>query len=179
MHESTLAKRYASALADLAAEEGSLDRVGTELDGFQELLRALPALERLLTSPTATREDQESALAAILEKGAPSALTSKFLRLLVHKGRMVLIESIITSFNRELEVRSGRMTVHVKTPMPLTQTHAKGLQTTLSKMTGKSVQLEIEEAPDLLGGMVIRMGSQMMDFSVRGRLERLQAQMRG
>ena len=179
MHESTLAKRYATALADLAVEQNLLEDVGSDLNGFLELFQTTPAFRFLLTSPTAERGDQHAALTAFLEGAAPSAVTSSFLKLLVDKRRMILIEAIVAAYNRNMDDLAGRLTVDIQTLLPLTDSHAERIRATLSKVTGKSVLLDVSTDPGILGGMVITMGSVMMDYSVRNHLNRLKDTMRG
>ncbi len=179
VHESTLAKRYASALVALAEEQDQLEAVGGALNQFVELYRTTPAFRLLMTSPTAERKDQHAALGTFLDRSAPTEVVGNFLKLLVDKRRTALIEDIRAAFDRLVEVRAGRMTVDVASPVPLTDEHARRLQSILSEMTGKTVRLEATTDPSLLGGLVITMGSVMMDYSIRNHLNRLQAMMRG
>lgn len=179
MHESTLAKRYASALADLAVEQNLLEDVGDDLNGFLELFRSTPAFRFLLTSPTAERRDQHAALSVFLEHATPAPVTSNFLKLLVDKRRMVLIESIVTAYNWDMDDRAGRMTVDICTLLPLTDIHSERIRATLSDVTGKTVRLDMTTDPGILGGMVVTMGSVMMDYSIRNHLNRLKSTMRG
>ena len=179
MHETTLAKRYAAALAELAVEQNLLEAVGRDLNGFLDLFRSTPALRFLLTSPTAERRDQHVALAIFLEQATPAPVTSSFLKLLVDKRRMVLIESIVAAYNGNVDTRAGRMNVDVRVLMPLTGAHAEQLRETLSDATGKEIRLDMTTDPGILGGMVVTMGSVMIDYSVRHHLNRLKASMRG
>ncbi|MBF0161535.1 MAG: ATP synthase F1 subunit delta [Magnetococcales bacterium] len=179
MHESTLAKRYATALAELAVEHNILEAVGAELNSFLDLFRTTPALRFLLTSPTAERRDQHAALALFLEHAEPAKVTSSFLKLLVDKRRMVLLESIVAAYNGNVDSRIGRMNVELRVLMPLGDAHAERLRSTLSEVTGKEIRLDVTTDPGILGGMVVTMGSVMIDYSVRNHLNRLKASLRG
>ena len=179
MHESTLAKRYATALAELAVEQNMLEDVGDDLNDFLELFRSTPSFRFLLTSPTAERKDQHAALSVFLEQATPASVTSNFLKLLIDKRRMTLIESIVAAYNWDMDDRAGRMTVDIRTLLPLSDVHSERIRTTLSDVTGKTVQLDITSDPGILGGMVVTMGSVMMDYSVRNHLNRLKSTMRG
>lgn len=179
MHETTLAKRYALALAGLAALQNQLEEIGQELTNFLTILRQTPELRLLLTDPTSSYRHQYAATNTLLTECKYADLTGKFLKLLVSKRRMVLIDSIVASYIRELEARSGRITVHVTTPMAIPQILASRLQDMLSQVTGKTVNLEHLVKPELLGGAVIRIESLMLDYSVRSQLNRLQAYMKG
>jgi len=179
VHESTLAKRYATALADLAVEQNLLEDVGADLNGFLDLFRSTPAFRFLLTSPTAERGEQHAALSTFLEQATPVPVTGSFLKLLVDKRRMILIEAIVAAYNRNMDDRASRLTVDIQTLLPLTGNHSERIRTALSQATGKSVILDVVTDPGILGGMVITMGSVMMDYSVRNHLNRLKDSMRG
>ncbi|MBF0125578.1 MAG: ATP synthase F1 subunit delta [Magnetococcales bacterium] len=174
-----LAKRYANAIANLASEQNLLVTVGEDLTRFSELLQTTPALKFLLTSPTAPTHEKQAAIDTFIARAAPAPITGNLLKLLVDKRRMGLVEAIIGAYHRETEVRCGRMTVSIQTPTPLADNHAEALKNALAKITGKEIRLESATQPDLLGGIVVRIGSLMMDYSVRNHLTRLKAQMRG
>ncbi|MBF0190064.1 MAG: ATP synthase F1 subunit delta [Magnetococcales bacterium] len=179
MLNSALTKRYATALADLASEENQLGPVGEDLARFVQLLQANPDLRLLLTSPTAAAQHKHAALDAFITHAAPVRILGNFLKLLVDKRRMELVETIADAYHQEMESRGGRITVELQSATPLETHHAEDLQATLSKLTGKEVRLESRVDPDLLGGIVVRIGSLMMDYSVRNHLNRLKAQLRG
>ncbi|MEO5340622.1 MAG: ATP synthase F1 subunit delta [Magnetococcus sp. MYC-9] len=179
MHESTLAKRYATALAELAVEHNILEAVGDDLNGFLEVFRATPALRFLLTSPTAERRDQHAALSIFLEQAAPAHVTRSFLKLLIDRRRMILLESIVAAYNGNVDSRIGRMNVDLRVLVPLTGAHSERMRATLSEVTGKEIHLEVTADPGILGGMVVTMGSVMIDYSVRNHLNRLKASLRG
>ena len=179
MHESTLAKRYASALVALAEEQGQLEASGEALSALVALYRTTPSFRQLMTSPTAERAHQHAALATFLAQASSPPVMQNFLKLLVDKRRMLLVEEIATAFGREVEVRAGRLTVNVRSSVALTEALETRLQSVLSELTGKTVSLDVVTEPELLGGMVITMGSVMMDYSIRNHLNRMQALMRG
>ena len=179
MHSSTLAKRYASALADLAQGRGLLQKIGENLRGFLEVLVATPEWRALVVNPTVSREKQSKIVDVFLAKVNTDPLTVNFLRLLVHKRRMVLIDDVVAAYTRIEEEHSGVVTVRVSAPKPLIKAHEERLIKILSTSTGKEVRLDFEQDPELLGGMIVRIGSVMMDYSVRGQLNRLKAQLRG
>lgn len=179
MHVGTLAKRYAAALADLAAEQNLLDAVGTDLAVFLEVYKSTPGMAGVLTNPTALPKNQQDVLNAYLQQASPAPISGNFLGLLVAKRRMALIEEIVAAYQRDVEKRSGRITVNVQTPMPLTKALIKRLETLLSDVTGSQTLVEVEEKPELLGGLVVRIGSVMWDYSIRSRLHRLKAHMTG
>lgn len=179
MNENTLAKRYATALAELAAEQNVVDSIGEELNAFLALLGEAPDLRNALTDPTVSQASQMAALNAILEKAQPADTTGNFLRILVEKRRMPLIDAIVEAYNQRVEAQSGRLTVQVSASKALTQTHVNQLETVFKEKTGQEIRLEVEEKPELLGGLVIQVGSLMIDASVRNQLSRLKESMRG
>ncbi|MBF0270837.1 MAG: ATP synthase F1 subunit delta [Magnetococcales bacterium] len=179
MLNSALTKRYATALAALASEEKQLETVGESLAHFVQTLNATPDLRLLLTSPTASASHKHAALDAFITHAAPVRILGNFLKLLVDKRRMDIVDSIADAYHQEMEARGGRITVELQSATPLDTHQAKDLQTTLSRLTGKKVRLESRVDPDLLGGIVVRIGSLMMDYSVRNHLNRLKAQLRG
>lgn len=179
MHSSTLAKRYASALADLAKDRGLLNKVGDELREFMEVIGTTPELGPLLANPTISRERQSKVVDLFLTQSKSDPLTANFLKLLIHKRRMVLVSDIVAAYSRIEEDQSGVVTVRVTAPKPLTKTYEERLAKILSTKTGKDVRIDFGLDPELLGGMVVRIGSVMMDYSVRGQLNRLKAQLRG
>lgn len=179
MHDSTLAKRYALALAELADEGNNLDKVGADLANFLEVVNVTPGLKSMLSSPTVPRAEQQSVVTAFIKSSGCEGVTGKFLRVLVEKRRMAVLKSIVAAYDKNVEERSGRITVHVASAKPLIQKHEERLVSSLSEMTGKKVQLDVSTDSALLGGVVLRVGSVMMDYSVRGQLNRLKSQMRG
>lgn len=179
MNENTLAKRYATALAELATEKEVVETIGKEINQFAGLLEESKELGGLLTNPTTSQKDQKDAVEAVLAKAQPHEITGNFLKLLVDKRRMPLITAIVGSYNQIVEERSGRITVQVKSAKAMTQTHFNQLTSSLSESLKKEVTLEVEEKPELLGGLVVQIGSLMIDSSVRNRLSRLKAYMRG
>lgn len=179
MQDSTLANRYAIALADLASEQELLGQVEEEVQGFTAVLAATPEFRQLLESPTVKTADQHAALGTYLKQSKSSKMVGNFLKLLIDKGRMTLADGISTALSRVVEERSGRLTVQVQTPRALTKDHKKKLQAALSQATEKEVSLDVKEEAGLLGGIVVQIGSQMLDYSVRGRLNRLKVHLKG
>ncbi|MBF0445080.1 MAG: ATP synthase F1 subunit delta [Magnetococcales bacterium] len=178
MQDGTIAKRYASALAELADEGGTLEKVGSDLDRFIELINVTPGLASLLNSPTTSQAAQHKVVDAFMGGGGEE-ITGNFLRVLVEKRRLGAINGIVTSYKLSVEERSGQVTVYVTSATPLNKKHEESLISSLSGMTGKKVQLDVSTDFALLGGVVLRVGSVMMDYSLRGQLNRLKSQMRG
>ncbi|MBF0357687.1 MAG: ATP synthase F1 subunit delta [Magnetococcales bacterium] len=178
MQDSTIAKRYASALADLAEEGKNLEKVSEDLSRFIDLIEVTPGLNALLTSPATPQATQHKVVDAFIDGGAEQ-VTGNFLRVLITKRRLGAITDIVTSYKRNVEERSGRITVYVTSAAPLVKKHEDSLVASLSDMTGKKVQLDVSTDTTLLGGVVLRVGSVMMDYSLRGQLNRLKSQMRG
>ncbi len=179
MHESTIAKRYTIALADLAAGQHLLEDVGQALTSLRDLLDSAPEIRAFLVSPVVGVEQQMRVVESFIEEAKPGQLLANFLRLLVKKRRMALIDEIIAAFLRNMEERKGRVTVQVRSAVPLAAEQAGRLESVLSRRIQKEVHLDVSVDPALLGGVVIRVGSLMMDYSLRSRFSRLKAYMMG
>lgn len=162
-----LARRYARALFQSAGKEGEALR--------QELAEAVKALRGRLDAfrhPLAGPERKRSLLRAALG-GRASALTTKFLELLIAKKRFDLLPAIAADFSRLLDERNGLVRAQVKSAAELAPREAQALQRQLAKFSGKEVALEVRVAPELLAGVVVRLGDWVLDASVQGKLRRL------
>ncbi|MEO5368420.1 MAG: ATP synthase F1 subunit delta [Magnetococcus sp. WYHC-3] len=179
MHESTLAIRYVNALGDLAAAAGMADAVGQDLESFSAMISSTPGLADLLTSPTTRSDRLHGVIDTFAHHAALQPLTAKFLHFLAERRRMALFPFILRAYRRDLDRRANRLEIKVASAAPLTDAQSQGLQATLGDMTGHSVVLKTETRPELLGGIAVRMGSLLLDYSVQSRMNRLKAQLTG
>jgi F-type H+-transporting ATPase subunit delta len=168
-----LARRYARALADVAAATHELEGVRTDLRAFATLLREQRALRQFLANPSIQRQD---AVAVADEVGVrlglrPLAIT--FLRILTESGRLLSLEGILRAFEALVDERLGRVKAAVTTAAPLPAAEAEALRHALGKLTGKDVYLEVRQEPAILGGIIAQIGSQVYDGSLRSRLAKL------
>lgn len=174
---SEVSSRYAVALMDLAQEAKILDSVEVDMGELQSMIGASDDLSFLITSPLLGRAQKEKAVSALAEKADFQDLTKNFLGVLSQNGRLNALEDIIDAFSQELARRRGEVTVNVQTAQDLDPDQAQALSEAVSKAVGSGVTLNVKVEPDILGGMIVTVGSHMIDDSVARKLERLKAAM--
>ncbi len=174
-----LAERYAGALFELADAEKALDQVNSELQGLAGLIRESKDFERVLRSPVISREDQAKALDAILKKQGASPLTQRFVGLLAHNRRLFVLPDIIDAFSRRLARARGESTADVVSAQPLTPEQLAAISLALKKVVGTQVVLSTRTDPSLLGGLIVKVGSRMIDSSLKTKLLRLSFAIKG
>lgn len=172
-----IAMRYASALVDLALEKGEQDVVRDELGYFSELMRSVPSLALVFANPAVTRPEKERLLDALLQRTRPTRLTENFLRLLVKNDRFPHLEEMYAAFLKELDNRMGIVTANVVSAHPLTEDQSQLLKRQLEQLTGKRVRLNASTEPELIGGVIVRIDSEVYDGSIQTQLERLRRQL--
>ena len=174
-----VAGRYAGALFELAKEQGALPQVEAELNTFQSLLDSSEDLRRLVRSPVFSAKDQAKALAAVLAKTGIGGLTANFLGLVARNRRLFAAADIVKAF-RALAARSrGETPAEVTSAVALNDEQVALLKETLKATVGKDVQLATRVDPNLLGGLVVKIGSRMVDSSLRTRLSGLKVALKG
>jgi F-type H+-transporting ATPase subunit delta len=176
---SGLAERYALALFDLADERKALDAVASDLRILRGLLRDSVDLTRLIRSPVLSRAEQGKALAAVAQAADLSALTRNFLGLLAQNRRLFALPSIIDSYLARLAERRGEVTARVVVAQALSAEQRAAVDEQLRKAVGRKVAVDVEVDPSLLGGVIVKLGSRMIDASLKSKLYRLQLQMKG
>jgi len=176
---SGVAGRYASALFDLAREQGELDGVDQDLGKFQAMLDASGDLKRLVNSPAFAAEDQDRALKAVLDWAAVGATTGNFLRVVARNRRLFAAEDMIKGFRQQLAAHRGELAAEVQSALPLNDEQLAGLSNQLKASYGKDVRLDAKVDPSLLGGLVVKVGSRMFDSSLRTKLANLKVVLKG
>ncbi len=174
-----LAGRYASALFDLAREQDSLDRVETDLDALAGLLTESRELERALGSPLVKAEGKVGIIKALADKAGFADLTVRFLGVMAARGRLGVLGDIIAAFRAMLAEQRGETSVEVISAIPLEPHQRTAVEEMLKASLGKKVILEPSVDPSLLGGLVLRIGSQLIDASLKTKLRHLDLAMRG
>lgn len=163
----SLARRYARALLAIGQEEGQTRRILEETERFERLVAETPPLREILEAVQVNRQDKKAALQATLAPAGFLPSTRNFLFLLVDKGRMNILSSIVSELRRLIERFEGIERVEVSVPMPLAGPQRDLLQSILEQQTGKKVVLEEKVDPAVLGGMVVKVGSTVYDGSAR------------
>ena len=175
---SGVAGRYATALFELAKDAQSLDAVAADLTRFNQALDAFDDLKRLVKSPVFSAEEQGRALAAILDKLAIEGLTKNFLLLVAKNRRLFATPDMIRAFRAMLASERGEASATVTAASKLTESQVTALKQALQAALGKTVMLDEQVDPALLGGLVVKVGSRMVDTSLRTRLNSLKIAMK-
>ncbi|WP_425067893.1 F0F1 ATP synthase subunit delta [Reyranella sp.] len=175
-----VAGRYASALFDLADGSKSLDQVAQDLATFRKLVAESADLARLIASPVIPRALQGKALLAVLDAAGISGLTRNFVGTVAANGRARDLPAMATAFLAELASRRGETTATVTSAVPLSPAQLQQLSDSLRAVLGSNkVSIDARVEPDILGGLVVKVGSRLFDSSVRSKLQRLQLAMKG
>ena len=175
--KASLAGRYASALFDLARDKGRLDHVKANLDQMKDAIQQSDDLARLIDSPAVSNDAAARTMASLSKAMKFDALTANFLGVMAGKGRLGQVPQAIKVFDALVAAHRGEARAEVVSARPLTKAQLKALSANLSARAGRDVTLETSVDPDLLGGVRIRMGSQLIDASVATKLNSLAMQM--
>jgi F-type H+-transporting ATPase subunit delta len=175
---SGVAGRYATALFELALEEKALEQVAVDLNRFGEALDAFDDLVRMVKSPAFTAEEQGRALAVILEELKIEGLTKNFLLLVAKNRRLFATPDMIRAFRAMFARHRGETSATVTAASKLTETQVTALRQALTAALGKKVMLEERVDAGLLGGLVVKVGSRMVDTSLRTKLNSLKVAMK-
>jgi F-type H+-transporting ATPase subunit delta len=175
---SGLAERYAAALFDLADERRMLDDVAADLRQLRAMVQASPDLSRLIRSPILSRDEQSKAIRALAERAGLSPLMRDFLAVVSRNRRLFAAPAMIEAFLAELARRRGEVTAEVTTAQPLSEAQLAALNEQLRRSSGSRVSVDVRVDPALLGGLVVKLGSRMVDGSIRSKLQRLQLAMK-
>ena len=175
---SGVAGRYAMALFDLARDEKSVDAVKAELDKFDAILTESQDLERLVRSPVFTSDIQGKALGAVLEKAGITGIAANFLKLLTANRRLFIIRDAITAYRALVAKYKGEATADVTVAEPLNDKNLDSLKAALKAVTGKDVTLNVKVDPSIIGGLIVKLGSRMVDSSLRTKLNSIKHAMK-
>lgn len=173
-----MAGRYATALFELALEADALDAVEKDLTAFRDMLQASPDLQRLVRSPIFSAEEQIRALSAVLKKAGIGGLTANFLCLVARNRRLFAATDMIKAFRTLAARHRGEVTAEVATAAKLSASQLNALKSALKASLGQDVQVETRVDPGLLGGLIVKVGSRMVDSSLRTKLNNLKLAMR-
>ncbi|MFQ5563653.1 MAG: F0F1 ATP synthase subunit delta [Parvularculaceae bacterium] len=175
---SSVAERYAAALFDLASEADKTEAVEADLKTLQAAIDAAPEFAKFLRSPVYGGEDRRRAVGAVADKADLSALTKNFLGLVARNRRLFALEDMIRAFQRLLADHRGEISAEVVSAAPLNEDQMRRLRSEIESVVGKAVNLKMRADPDLLGGMIVKVGSRMIDSSLRAKLARLKSVMK-
>jgi F-type H+-transporting ATPase subunit delta len=175
---SGVAERYAAALFDLADERRTLDEAAADLRQLRGMLEASGDFLRLIRSPVLSRGEQAKAIGVLAERAELSPLVRDFLAVIARNRRLVAVPAIIEAFLHKLATRRGEVNAQVTTALALSETQLATLNEQLRRSIGSRVSVDVRVDPELIGGMIVRVGSRMVDASIKSKLQRLQLAMK-
>ena len=174
-----LADRYATALFELARERDTIEEIERDLDSIRELVDGSDDLRRVVRSQTLSRAEQGKALDAVLERLGTNQYVRNFVALLARNRRVFLLTDMIAAFQAKLAEHRGEVSAEVTSAVPLKPNHLDAVRDALRTIVGREVTLESRVDPSLIGGLTVRVGSRMLDNSLRTKLQNLELAMKG
>ena len=175
---SGMAGRYATALFELAQETNAIDAVKADLDRFEALVAESPDLARLVRSPVFAAAEQLQALDVVLQRAGIGGLAAKFLKLVTSNRRLFAIHDIARAFRALVDQYKGEATAEVTVAERLKDEHVDALRAALKAVSGKNIDLAIKIDPSIIGGLVVKLGSRMVDSSLRTKLNAIKHAMK-
>jgi F-type H+-transporting ATPase subunit delta len=170
--------RYATALFELARDEKSVDAVRADLDRFDAMLANSAELKRLVRSPVFSADVQLKALAAVLDKAGITGIAANFLKVLTTNRRLFAVDEVIRAFRALVAKFRGEATADVTVAEQLNDKNLDALKVALKSVTGKDVALNVKVDPSIIGGLVVKLGSRMVDSSLRTKLNSIKHAMK-
>jgi F-type H+-transporting ATPase subunit delta len=175
---SGMAGRYATALFELALEGGAVDAVRADLERFDALVANSPDLTRLVRSPVFTAEEQAKALTAVLDKAAISGISAQFLNVVTSNRRLFAVRDMIRGYRALVARHKGEVTAQVTLAEQPSAAHLAAIKDALTAVTKKDVQIDVKVDPAIIGGLVVKLGSRMVDSSLRTKLNAIKHAMK-
>lgn len=173
-----IAGRYAQALFELAKDENALKALEADAEALEAALAASPELAAMIASPVIARADQANAMAAVVAKMGLSALTANTLALMAGNRRLFVLPQLVANLKARIADEKGEVTADVTSATKLSAAQAKALAETLKAKVGKTVKLNATVDESLIGGLIVKLGSTMIDTSVKAKLAALQNAMK-
>lgn len=175
---SGMAGRYATALFELALEEHAIDAVKADLDRFTAMIAESPDLQRLVRSPVFTAEEQTKALTAVLDKAGIGGLAARFLQVVSANRRLFATVDMIGAFRTLVAHHKGETSVTVTVAEQPSEAHLAAIKDALKAVTKKNVQVDVKVDPSIIGGLIVKLGSRMIDTSLRTKLNAIKHAMK-
>jgi len=166
-----LARRYTTAVFELAKATNKLQQVGQDLEGLQNLIKGAPQFIKILSAKTSTASEQIAALKEFGSKFSP--LTVNFLMVVAQNGRLAYLSEIIEAFQDRIAEENGEIKAEITSAQKLDEKQLAAIAKDLSAKTGKTVKITENVKEDIIGGLIIKIGAKMFDYSVKSRLTRL------
>jgi len=170
--------RYATALFELARDERAIDAVLVDLDNFMDLLDDSADLRRLVRSPVYSADMQVKALTVVLDRAGITGISPNFLKVLTANRRLFAVADVIRAYRALVAKFKGEASADVTVAEPLSDKNLDALKTALKSVTGKEVTLHVNVDPSIIGGLVLKLGSRMVDSSLRTKLNSIKHAMK-
>ncbi len=171
---SGVAQRYASALFEVALEAEAVDAVGKDLDAFDGLLSASADLKRLVGSPVFSADEQTRAIGAVLAKAGIGGIAANFVALAARNRRLFVLPDMIRAYRALAAAHRGEQAAEVTSATPLTEDQVSSLSSALSGVAqGKTIRIVPKVDPSIIGGLIVKVGSRMIDTSLKTKLTSL------
>lgn len=175
----TVARRYASALADVVVERKEEREVQNEVDQWASMIEANPELKEVFANPTIAYDDKQKVLEELIARTRVRPTTASFLRVLLRNQRLSQLRDVAERFGQVLDERGGVVAASVTTAKPIPEDVKNTVRETLAAATGRRVRVTFNTDESIIGGLVARIGSTIFDGSVQNRLERLSEELAG
>jgi F-type H+-transporting ATPase subunit delta len=173
-----MAGRYATALFELARDEHALDAVKSDLDRFDALLNESEDLRRLVRSPVFGSEEQVKALGAVLDRAGIGGLAANFIKVVASNRRLFAVRAIIADFRKLVAHHRGEVAAEITLAAPPSEAHLAAIKDALKSVTKKDVQVDVKVDPAIIGGLIVKLGSRMVDTSLRTKLNSIKNAMK-
>ena len=175
---SGMAGRYATALFELALESNAIDAVTSDLEKFDAMVAENPDLARLVRSPVFTADEQSRAVGALLDKAGIGGLAAKFLKLVAANRRLFAVHDITRGYKAMVAKHKGEVTAQVTVAEKLSDARLAEIKSSLKSVTGKDVLVDVKIDPAIIGGLIVKLGSRMVDSSLRTKLNAIKFAMK-
>jgi F-type H+-transporting ATPase subunit delta len=175
---SGMAGRYATALFELALEGGAVDAVKADLDRFDALIADSADLTRLVRSPVFTAEEQLKALTAVLDKAGITGISAQFVKVVTSNRRLFAVRDMIRDYRALVARHKGEVTAQVTLAEQPSAAHLDAIKQALTAVAKKDVQVDVKVDPAIIGGLVVKLGSRMVDSSLRTKLNAIKHAMK-
>ena len=173
-----MAGRYATALFELALENKAIDNVKADLERFDALVAESADLQRLVRSPVFTADEQAKALTAVLAQAGISGIAANFILFVARKRRLFAVRQMVAAYRARVSRHKGEVTAQVTVAQPLSDAHLSTLKDALKAVTRRDVQVALTVDPAIIGGLVVKLGSRMVDSSLRTKLNSIKFAMK-
>jgi F-type H+-transporting ATPase subunit delta len=175
---SGMAGRYATALFELALEHRAVDAVKADLERFDALVGESDDLARLVRSPVFGADEQAKALTGVLDKAGIGGLAANFLLLVTRNRRLFAVRQMVRAYKALVARHKGEVTAQVTVAEKLSDAHLAALKDALKSVTKQHVQLDLQVDPAIIGGLIVKLGSRMVDSSLRTKLNAIKHAMK-